>query len=110
VLAKPIITAKRFNFQGLGPTTQRVDAANRERYQALLFSLFALLEEMAPAVLALDSHFDTSGRTDPIFRASTGYSLREGQDALQKHMYLKFSVPPGKREPVNSTSESRKIR
>ena len=101
--AKPIITRETFQFfKDLGRHNHKEwMAANRERYQAAIVQPFRrLLEEMAPAVLALDSHFDTSGRTGPNFsRINRDIRFAKDKTLYKTHMYLKFSVPaPGKRE------------
>src|SRR5260370_6956815 len=74
---------------------------NRDRYQAVLIQPFRrLLEELAPAVLDLDSRFDTSGRTGANFsRINRDIRFAKDKTLYKTHIYLKFSVPaPGKRE------------
>jgi len=74
---------------------------NRDRYQAVLIQPFRrLLEELAPAVLELDSRFDTSGRTGANFsRINRDIRFAKDKTLYKTHMYLKFSVPPpAKRE------------
>src|SRR5260370_5632381 len=102
--AKPIFTPETFKFlKDLGRHNhkERMEA-NRDRYQAVLIQPFRrLLEELAPAVLELDSRFDTSGRTGATF-SPINPDIRFAKDKTlyKTHMYLKFSVPPpAKREP-----------
>ena len=59
-----------------------------------------MLEELAPAVLELDSRFDTSGRTGANFsRINRDIRFAKDKTLYKTHMYLKFSVPPpAKRE------------
>jgi len=73
--AKPIFTLETFKFlKDLGRHNHKEwMEANRDRYQAVLIQPFRrLLEELAPAVLELDSRFDTSGRTFPLGRKANG--------------------------------------
>jgi uncharacterized protein (TIGR02453 family) len=75
--------------------------ANRDRYQAALIQPFRrLLEELAPAVLELDSRFDTSGRIGANFsRISRDIRFAKDKTLYKTHMYLKVTVPPpAKRE------------
>jgi uncharacterized protein (TIGR02453 family) len=75
--------------------------AHRDRYKAALVQPFRrLLEELAPAVLELDSRFDTTGRTGANFsRINRDIRFAKDKTLYKTHMYLKFSVPaPGKRE------------
>ena len=101
--ARPTITRETFQFfKDLGRHNHKewMDA-NRERYQAAVVQPFRrLLEEMTPAVLALDSRFDTSGRTGPNFsRINRDIRFAKDKTLYKTQMYLKFSVPaPGKRE------------
>jgi uncharacterized protein (TIGR02453 family) len=101
--AEPIITREMFRFfKDLGRHNRKewMDA-NRERYQAAIVQPFRrLLEEMAPAVLALDARFDTSGRTGPNFsRINRDIRFTKDKTLYKTQMYLKFSVSaPGKRE------------
>jgi uncharacterized protein (TIGR02453 family) len=101
--ARPTITRETFQFfKDLGRHNHKewMDA-NRERYQDAVVRPFRrLLEEMAPAVLELDSSFDTSGRTGPNFsRINRDIRFAKDKTLYKTQMYLKFSVPaPGKRE------------
>ena len=101
--AKPVFARETFQFfKDLARHNRKewMDA-NRERYQAAIVHPFRrLLEEMAPAVLALDSRFDASGRTGPNFsRINRDIRFAKDKTLYKTQMYLKFSVPaPGKRE------------
>ncbi len=101
--AKAIFTRETFQFfKDLAKHNRKewMDA-NRERYQsALIQPLRRLLEEVAPAVLELNSDFDTSGRTGANFsRINRDIRFAKDKTLYKTHMYLKFSVPaPGKRE------------
>ncbi len=98
-----IITRETFQFfKDLGRHNHKewMDA-NRARYQAAIVQPFrCLLEEIAPAVLALDLRFDTSGRTGPNFsRINRDIRFAKDKTPYKTQMYLKFSVPAsGKRE------------
>jgi len=101
--AEPIITRETFRFfKDLGRHNQKEwMEANRDRYQSAIVQPFRrLLEEMTPAVLALDSRFDTSGRTGPNFsRINRDIRFAKDKTLYKTQMYLKFSVPPpAKRE------------
>src|SRR5712671_3913934 len=101
--AKPIFTPETFKFlKDLGRHNHKEwMEANRDRYQAVLIQPFRrLLEGLAPAVLELDSRFDTSGRTGANFsRINRDIRFAKDKTLYKTHMYLKFSVPaPGKRE------------
>ena len=101
--AKAVFTRETFRFlKDLGRHNHKdwMDA-NRERYQAVLVQpLRRLLEQLAPAVLELDSGFDTSGRTGASFsRINRDIRFAKDKTLYKTHMYLKFSVPaPAKRE------------
>src|SRR5258706_11700830 len=101
--AKPIFTPETFKFlKDLGRHNHKEwMEANRDRYQAVLIQPFRrLLEGLAPAVLELDSRFDTSGRTGANFsRINRDIRFAKDKTLYKTHMYLKFSVPPpAKRE------------
>ena len=71
---------------------------NRERYQEAVVQPFRrLLEELAPAMLEIDSRFETSGRTGPNFsRINRDIRFAKDKTPYKTQMYLKFSVPaPG---------------
>ena len=75
--------------------------ANRERYQQFVVQPFRrLLEEVSPAVLQLDSRFDTSGRTGANFsRINRDIRFAKDKTPYRAQMYLKFSPPfPGEGE------------
>ncbi len=75
--------------------------ANRERYQTAVVQPFRrLLEELAPAVLELDSRFDTCGRTGSNFsRINRDIRFAKDKTPYRTQMYLKFSAPaPGDQE------------
>jgi uncharacterized protein (TIGR02453 family) len=75
--------------------------ANRERYQEeVVQPLRKLLEALAPAVLALNPRFDTSGRTGANFsRINRDIRFAKDKTPYRTQLYLKFSVPtPGKQE------------
>src|SRR5215813_7510426 len=69
--------------------------ANRDRYQSLVIQpLRALLEEMAPAVLKLDSRFETTGRRGAnLSRINNDIRFSKDKTLYKTHMYLKFSAP-----------------
>jgi uncharacterized protein (TIGR02453 family) len=99
----PIFTRETFQFfKDLGRHNHKEwMEANRERYQAALVQpMRRLLEELAQAVLELDSRFDTSGRTGANFsRINRDIRFAKDKTLYKTHMYLKFSVPPpAKRE------------
>jgi uncharacterized protein (TIGR02453 family) len=101
--AAPIFTRETFQFfKDLGRHNHKEwMEANRERYQAALVQpMRRLLEELAQAVLELDSRFDTSGRTGANFsRINRDIRFAKDKTLYKTHMYLKFSVPPpAKRE------------
>ena len=95
---KPAFTRETFQFfKDLGRHNHKEwMEANRDRYQATLIQPFRrLLEELAPAVLELDSRFDTSGRTGANFsRINRDIRFAKDKTLYKTHMYLKFSVPP----------------
>jgi uncharacterized protein (TIGR02453 family) len=70
--------------------------ANRERYQTALVQPFRrLLEELSPAALNLNPHFDTTGRTGANFsRINNDIRFSKDKTLYKTNMYLKFSVPP----------------
>jgi uncharacterized protein (TIGR02453 family) len=75
--------------------------ANRERYQEYVVKPFRrLLEEVSPAVLQLDSRFDTSGRSGANFsRINRDIRFAKDKTPYRAQMYLKFSAPfPGEGE------------
>jgi len=70
-------------------------AASRDRYQAVVVQpLRKLMEEMAPAVLQLDSRFETTGRRGAnLSRINNDIRFSKDKTLYKTHMYLKFSVP-----------------
>jgi uncharacterized protein (DUF2461 family) len=67
---EPIFTRPTFQFfRDLARNNRKVWMdANRQRYQQFVVQPFRwLLEELSPAVLQLDSRFDTTGRTGANF-------------------------------------------
>jgi uncharacterized protein (TIGR02453 family) len=95
--AKPIFTRETFQFfRELARHNKKewMDA-NRDRYQNTVVQPFRrLLEALAPAVLALDSNFDTSGRTGANFsRINRDIRFAKDKTPYRAQMYLKFSVP-----------------
>jgi len=101
--AGPIFTRNTFQFfRELARNNKKVWMdANRERYQQFVVQpLRRLLEELSPAVLQLDSRFDTSGRTGANFsRINRDIRFAKDKTPYRAHMYLKFSVPfPGGEE------------
>jgi Conserved hypothetical protein (DUF2461) len=100
---KPVFTRETFLFFKHLARHNRKEwmDANRDRYQAAIVQPFRhLLEELAPAALKLNSHFDTSGRTGANFsRINRDIRFAKDKTLYKTQMYLKFSVPaPGKRE------------
>jgi uncharacterized protein (TIGR02453 family) len=69
--------------------------ANRERYQRCVVQPFRrLLDATAPAVLALDSHFDTTARGGRNFsRINRDIRFANDKTPYRAQMYLKFAVP-----------------
>jgi uncharacterized protein (TIGR02453 family) len=97
-MKKPVFTRETFRFfKDLGRHNRKewMDA-NRDRYQAALIQPFRrLLEELAPAVLELDSRFDTSGRIGANFsRINRDIRFAKDKTLYKTHMYLRVSVPP----------------
>jgi uncharacterized protein (TIGR02453 family) len=93
----PIFTRETFRFfRDLARhNTKMWMDANRERYQQCVVQPFRrLLEETAPAILRLDSRFDTSGRTGANFsRINRDIRFAKDKTLYYTHMYLKFSAP-----------------
>ena len=69
--------------------------ANRERYQASVVRPFRrLLEETAPAVLALDGRFNTTARNGRNFsRINRDIRFAKDKTPYRAQMYLKYAVP-----------------
>lgn len=69
--------------------------ANRERYQQSVVQPFRrLLEELSPAILQLDSRFDTTGRSGANFsRINRDIRFAKDKTPYRPQMYLKCSAP-----------------
>jgi uncharacterized protein (TIGR02453 family) len=69
--------------------------ANRERYHQCVVRRFRrLLEATSPAVLALDSRFDTTARAGRNFsRINRDTRFANDKTPYRAQMYLKFAVP-----------------
>jgi uncharacterized protein (TIGR02453 family) len=95
--AKPIITREIFQFfKDLGRNNRKVWMdANRERYQsAVVQPLRQLLEEVAPAVLQMDSRFEATGRSGANFsRINRDIRFAKDKTPYRTQMYMKFAVP-----------------
>ena len=95
--AQPIFTRATFQFfKELGRNNSKAWMdANREHYQSDIVQPFRrLLEELSPAVLKLDSRFDTSGKTGSNFsRINRDIRFAKDKTPYRTQMYLKFSVP-----------------
>ena len=102
-MKKPVFTRETFRFfKDLGRHNRKewMDA-NRDRYQEALVQPFRrLLEELSPAVLELDTGFDTTGRTGANFsRINRDIRFAKDKTLYKTQMYLKFQQPqPGDRE------------
>ncbi len=99
----PIFTRETFQFfRDLARNNKKVWMdANRERYQEFVVKPFRrLLEELSPAVLQLDSRFDTSGRTGANFsRINRDIRFAKDKTPYRAQRYLKLSLPfPGEGE------------
>jgi uncharacterized protein (TIGR02453 family) len=68
---------------------------NRERYRECVVRPFRrLLEETAPAVLALDGRFDTTARNGQNFsRINRDIRFAKDKTPYRAQMYLKYAVP-----------------
>jgi uncharacterized protein (TIGR02453 family) len=100
---EPIFTRATFQFfRDLARNNRKVWMdANRERYQQTVVQPFRrLLEEVSPAVLQLDSRFDTCGRSGANFsRINRDIRFAKDKTPYRAQMYLKFCVPfPGEGE------------
>jgi uncharacterized protein (TIGR02453 family) len=94
---EPIFTQDTFRFfRDLARHNQKTWMdANRERYQECVVRPFRrLLEETAPAVLALDSRFDTAARGGKNFsRINRDIRFAKDKTPYRAQMYLKFAAP-----------------
>ncbi len=104
-MGKPVPIFARSTFQffrDLARNNKKVWMdANRERYQEFVVKPFRrLLEEVSPAVLQLDSRFDTTGRSGSNFsRINRDIRFAKDKTPYRAQMYLKFSAPfPGEGE------------
>src|ERR1700676_5696077 len=101
--AKAVFSRKTFQFfRDLSRHNRKewMDA-HRDRYQAAVVQPFRrLLEELAPAVLALDERFDATGRSGANFsRINRDIRFAKDKTLYKTQMYLKFQQPlPGHRE------------
>jgi uncharacterized protein (DUF2461 family) len=93
----PIFTRETFRFfQDLARHNKKTWMdANRERYQETVVRPFRrLLEETAPAVLTLDSRFDTAARHGQNFsRINRDSRFAKDKTPYRPQMYLNFAVP-----------------
>jgi uncharacterized protein (TIGR02453 family) len=91
---EPIFTHETFQFfRDLARHNQKTWMdANRERYQESVLRPFRrLLDAMAPAVLALDSRFDTAARGGRNFsRINRDTRFAKDKTPYRAQMYLKF--------------------
>jgi uncharacterized protein (TIGR02453 family) len=94
---EPIFTRDTFQFfRNLARHNQKTWMdANRERYQEFVVLPFRrLLEATAPAVLALDSRFDTTARGGRNFsRINRDTRFAKDKTPYRAQMYLKYAVP-----------------
>jgi uncharacterized protein (TIGR02453 family) len=91
----PIFTPETFRFfRELSRNNHKewMDA-NRQRYRAhVVEPLRALLDQLGPAVLRLNSHFDVSGRTGTNFsRINRDVRFAADKSPYRTQMYLMFS-------------------
>jgi uncharacterized protein (TIGR02453 family) len=95
--AKTIITSETFRFFRDLSRHNRTEwmQSNRDRYkQCVVQPLRALCEELAPALLKLDSRFETSGRTGAnLSRINRDIRFAKDKTPYRTAMYLKFSAP-----------------
>jgi uncharacterized protein (TIGR02453 family) len=94
---RPIFSRDIFAFfRELGRNNKKVWMdAHRERYQGTVVLPFRrLCDELSPAVLRLDSRFDTMRRHAGNFsRINRDIRFAKDKTPYHPHMYLKFSVP-----------------
>jgi uncharacterized protein (TIGR02453 family) len=100
---EPIFTSATFQFfRDLARNNRKVWMdANRECYRQMVVQPFRrLLEELSPAMLKLDSRFDTTGRSGANFsRINRDIRFAKDKTPYRAQMYLKFSPPfPGEGE------------
>src|SRR5260370_31051603 len=94
--ANPIFSRETFRFfRDLARHNQKAWMdANRERYQQFVVQPFRrFFEPAAPAVLELDSRFDTCGRTGANFsRINPDTRFAKHNTPYTPHMYLRFTA------------------
>src|SRR5258707_14886561 len=94
--AKPIFSRETFRFfRDLARRNEKAWMdANRERYQQFVVQPFRrFFEVMAPAVLELDSRFDTCGRTGANFsRINRDIRFAKDKTPYRPQMYLRFTA------------------
>jgi uncharacterized protein (TIGR02453 family) len=97
--AKPVFTRETFKFfRDLARHNEKVWMdVNRQRYQQAVVQPFrALLEATAPAVLQLDSRFETTGRKGANFsRINRDTRFAKDKTPYRPQMYLRFTATPG---------------
>lgn len=92
---KPVFTRETFVFfRDLARNNRKVWMdANRERYQEFVVKPFRrLLEELSPAILEIDSRFDTGGRGN-FSRINRDIRFAKDKTPYRAQMYLKVSAP-----------------
>lgn len=99
----PIFSRETFRFFRDLARNNRTEwmEVNRDRYKQCVVQPFRdLCEALVPAVLRLDSCFDTSGRTGANFsRINRDTRFAKDKTPYRTQMYLKFSAPfPGEGE------------
>jgi uncharacterized protein (TIGR02453 family) len=96
--ARPVFTRETFQFfKELSRNNRKAWMdENREWYQSSVVQPFRrLLEELSPAVLNLDLHFDTTARSGTNFsRINRDIRFAKDKTPYRTQMYLKFSAPP----------------
>jgi uncharacterized protein (TIGR02453 family) len=94
---KALVISETFRFFRDLARNNRTDwmDSNRDRYkQCVVQPLRALCEELAPAVLRLDTRFETSGRTGAnLSRINRDIRFAKDKTPYRTGMYLKFSAP-----------------
>src|SRR6266851_7961345 len=97
--AKPIFSRETFRFfRDLARRNEKAWMdANRERYQQFVVQPFRrFFEAAAPAVLELDSRFDTCGRTGANFsRINRDIRFAKDKTPYRPQMYLMFPTLGG---------------
>src|SRR5271154_6897220 len=91
----PIFTRETFVFfRDLARNNRKAGMdANREHYQEFVVKPFRrLLEELSPAILEIDSRFDTAGRGN-FSRINRDIRFAKDKTPYRAQMYLKLSAP-----------------